>query len=581
LRLLQSRYLLIACTALLATGTLMVRGNSCGHDFDFHLLSWMEVARAWHTGLLCPHWVQDANYGAGEPRFIFYPPASWTLGGLLGILSGWYAAPVLFVLLAFATAGAAMYRLAREWAGPEAATFAACLYIANPYVMFAAYERSALGEVLAAAWFPWMVLFALRNRSSIAPLGLALGALWLTNAPAAVVGSYLLALLAVGMWVAEGRPRMALRAAGGMMLGLGLAAIYIVPAIVQQRWVQIERAINPGMRVEDSFLFGHTTDAFHDHVLHKASWIFVAEIAFAAIVAYLAWRRQADGSPRVVLSASLPVFLLLQFPASEAIWKYAPHMKFLQFPWRWLVALSVVMCVLAAMALQPQRRAGNMGHATPLRSPDVRPVMRLIAAAVVIAALAIGGGLVFFQPCDDEDAVVAQIAGFRQGTGTEGTDEYTPTRADNALVQQHLPLVRVVRGAQDDEASETQGANPEWRSGGPTMLLLAPGSLPVTVKAERQNFEQWRVSVSTPESGYAVFRLMDFPSWRVTVDGEPSPMRPTRKDGLMAVPIGAGSHVIQVGWLATWDVIAGRAITVIALLAVAGVAIREHRERQV
>ncbi|MGC2400736.1 MAG: 6-pyruvoyl-tetrahydropterin synthase-related protein [Acidobacteriaceae bacterium] len=583
------RYLLIACTALLATGTLIVRGNSCGHDFDFHLLSWMEVARAWHTGLLYPHWVQDANYGAGEPRLIFYPPASWALGGLLGIICGWYAAPVLFVLLALAAAGAAMYRLAREWAGPEAATFAACLYIANPYVMFAAYERSALGEVLAAAWFPWMVLFALRTRSSMAALGLSVGALWLTNAPAAVVGSYLLALLAVAMWVAEGRPRTALRAAGGMILGLGLAAFYIVPAIVQQRWVQIERAINPGMRVEDSFLFGHTADAFHDQVLHKASWIFVAEMAFATIAAYLAWRKRADGAARVSLSVCLPVILLLQLPLSEAIWKYTPHMKFLQFPWRWLLALNVAMCVLAAMAVERPGDTSSAAISGPWRStrgsahpplnlsggsaPGVTPGFTMTAAAL-IAALAIGGGLLFFQPCDDEDAVVAQIAGFRLGTGTGGTDEYTPRRADNALVQQHLPLVRIVRGAQDDEASEAEGANPEWQAGG-------PGSLQAKVEAKRQNVEHWRVSVSTPEGGYAVFRLMDFPSWRVTVDGKPSPVRPMRKDGLLAVPIGAGSHDIRVEWIATWDVIAGTAISVIALLAVAGVAIKERRERQV
>src|ERR1700693_4749801 len=145
----QLSRLLIACTALLAVGTLIVRGNSCGHDFDFHLLSWMEVARAWHAALVYPHWVQDANYGAGAPRVIFYPPVSWLLGGLLGTLFGWHAAPVLFVLLALSAAGSSMYLLAREWVPPDAATFAACVYMVNPYAMFVAYERSALGELLA------------------------------------------------------------------------------------------------------------------------------------------------------------------------------------------------------------------------------------------------------------------------------------------------------------------------------------------------------------------------------------------------------------------------------------------------
>src|SRR6202000_3041965 len=136
-----------------------------------------------------------------------------------------------------------------------------------------------------------MVLFALRTRSSIAPLGLSVAALWLTNSPAAVMGSYLLAVLAAGMWIVEDRPWPPLRALGGMALGLGLAAFYIVPAAFEQRWVQIERAIIPGMRVEDSFLFAHTSDAFHDQVLWTASWIFITEAAVATIVAYLAWRK--------------------------------------------------------------------------------------------------------------------------------------------------------------------------------------------------------------------------------------------------------------------------------------------------
>jgi hypothetical protein len=52
----------------------LIHGNSCGHDFDFHLVSWMECLNGWRHGIAYPHWAASANYGAGEPRLIFYPP---------------------------------------------------------------------------------------------------------------------------------------------------------------------------------------------------------------------------------------------------------------------------------------------------------------------------------------------------------------------------------------------------------------------------------------------------------------------------------------------------------------------------
>ncbi len=74
---------------------------------------------------------------------------------------------------------------------------------------------------------------------------------------------------------------------------------------------------------------------------------------------------------------------------------------------------------------------------------------------------------------------------------------------------------------------------------------------------------------------------MDYPSWQVTVDGKPAQGRPLRDDGLMAVPVMAGSHAIEVQWSATRDVIAGRAVSAIALLALALVAMLERRGRRV
>ena len=120
-----SHTLLIAGVCFLTVMPFVWAGIPSGHDFEFHMFSWMEVLGQWRQGIVYPRWDALAHWGYGEARFLFYPPASWTLGAALGAILPWKLVPGTYCWIALTLAGLSMYRLAREWLPAPDALFAA------------------------------------------------------------------------------------------------------------------------------------------------------------------------------------------------------------------------------------------------------------------------------------------------------------------------------------------------------------------------------------------------------------------------------------------------------------------------
>jgi len=250
---------LLMATALAVVVPFFFLGIASGHDFEFHMNSWMEVLGQWKHGTVYPRWAALAHYGYGEARFLFYPPASWLLGAALGALLPWRLVPGAFVWLALTLSGCSMFLLARRWLDRRDAIFAAALYAANPYYIVIVYWRSAFAELLAGALLPLLLLFLLQadeeGRKTVIRLGLIVAAAWLTNIPSAVMVNYSLALLAVLLAILGRRPRVLLYAGLAVLLGAGLAAFFLLPAAYERKWVNIGQVLSEGVRPQDNFLF--------------------------------------------------------------------------------------------------------------------------------------------------------------------------------------------------------------------------------------------------------------------------------------------------------------------------------------
>lgn len=523
-------------------------GNATGHDFQYHVASWLDTAGQWKHGILYPRWTEWANYGFGEPRFIFYPPLSWMLGAALGILGVWNRVPVVFIVLVQSFAGVAAFALAQRLISRRAAFFCAACYAANPYALLNIYMRSDFAELLADAFFPLLFLFLLKmcdflespevaeGKQSPRPIvafAAVFAVIWLSNAPAGVIASYGAAtMFGYAAWTRRSWQPL-WRGATGLALGLLGCAFYLLPAAYEQRWVDIAQALSAGLLPSENFLYTATNDPEHTLFNWTASTLAVVMIALAGFAAIVARRKGANGgralNPELwrmlTLAASIATLLMLR--ASWIFWALLPKLRFVQFPWRWMSLLAVPFAIFLACTMD-RRRWG------------------WLCAVCVFALLGTTAVVLVERGWWDTEDIPLIRAAIANGKGFEGTDEYDPAGDDHSnIIEGKFPEVQVMD----------------------TDTMQGPVRKPV-VRVERWSPEEKDVSVIAPLPFYLGLRVLNYPAWRAEINGKQVAPRGGEDYDQMVVWVPTGESNITVRFTRTWDRTAGGLVSLTTWLGV-------------
>jgi hypothetical protein len=326
-------------------------------------------------------WTQGVRIGDSQPLFSFYQPGFYYLVQLVHVMVPSLALSMELAVLALWGCGAAcMFRLGsnRGWmpAGLGAVVFAGSPYLLLDINVRAAYPEFA--AIMCAVGALWAVtkLFQSPGPGRAALLACFVAGALLCHLPATLIFTPILAGRAILAARASPVRRRALSwFAAALLIGLGLSAFYVMPALGERHLIQMgaltrgyydyqHHFVEPAQWLHYAWGFGASVPGPADGMSFQVGvvqWIVI--IAAIACCLFAAGRRRLanDDWDLVFWLAVIGFALFMTTAASAPIWAATPQLSYLQFPWRFLMLVSVAGGCLAANVLgrvrEPNQRA--------------------------------------------------------------------------------------------------------------------------------------------------------------------------------------------------------------------------------
>jgi hypothetical protein len=344
----------------------LVAGTTYNFSFRYNIVWGEQFVALMREGTLYPRWLPQSWDGLGSPTFYFYPPLFFWAAGLIGIFgSGLFDASTAMSLASAAFIALSAYAM-RAWlrtqVSERAAFFGAIGFLFVPYRLHDIYTRGALAEATAYLALPLVLLGIHRVRtggpSAVAMLAASYALLIFGHLPVALLASVtIIPAFALYTGFAGGRPdwHVLIRTLGGGLLGLGLTAIFLWPAIGLLPFVSSDQLFGSYFQPQNSFFFSGSGSVIS--AMPKDVQVFVVLLALSYLgiaIAALALNRDVVGV-RFWAGLGVACFFIVSGLIPQ-IWQI-DLLRQVQFPARLMPIIEVIgvttMALSANAVLRP------------------------------------------------------------------------------------------------------------------------------------------------------------------------------------------------------------------------------------
>jgi hypothetical protein len=356
--------LIVLASSFLMIRSLCISGYFPMHD-DTQVARVVVMGRALREGQFPVRWVSDLGYGYGYPIFNFYGPLPYYVGGTLYALglTGLTATKIMMGA-GLVLAGITMYLTIADISGISAGILAAVFYMFAPYHGVQAYVRGAVGEYYALIFLPLILWGFWRKR--ILPAAIGTAGLIVSHTILGYVGTFLEGIAVVALSIGKTQTK---KLWAAVLLGLGLAAFFWLPAIWEMKYTSVAGQINIGSNFRDHFVclaqlwnspwgFGGSAKGCLDGLsfkVGKTHLLVALSVLIGAFVGLLRGKKEKTLVATGMAIFAVSVFFMLNI--SEPVWNILPFFAYIQYPWRFLAFAIFGISLVASQAVHLFRPA--------------------------------------------------------------------------------------------------------------------------------------------------------------------------------------------------------------------------------